>query len=165
MQTPNPPLTDSPVHKTWDVSDFLHSQLFLATKQAKARRNYQWFVPDRREGNNNPALLQSETSGHSTQRHGSTVTEAFSDVGPEGRNCERSEIRDLNLEIRNKLVLSNVEWIQNSNSQNVKRPLLLDGRSCFENSCFGHSTLFRISGTTPGNSHPEKAPELSCFGF
>jgi len=24
---------------------------------------------------------------------------------------------------------------------------------------------FRISGTTPGNSHPEKTPELSCFGF
>jgi hypothetical protein len=25
--------------------------------------------------------------------------------------------------------------------------------------------VFRISGATPGNRHPEKAPELSIFGF
>ena len=49
------------------------------------------------------------------------------------------------IELNSKYESRNTKQIQDSNYQNTKRLLLLDGRFCFENSYFGHSILFRIS--------------------
>ena len=51
----------------------------------------------------------------------------------------------MSIELNSKSESRNTKQIQNSNYQNTKRLLLLDGRFCFENSYFRHSILFRIS--------------------